>query len=123
MAAIAELLVKEREALLASIASLTADVAEVVAAASGSNGDDEHDPEGATIAFERARLATRLSDAEHALAGVEGAIRRLAEGNYGRCQRCAAPIGEERLRAIPATQFCIRCAALCTPRGPLTTLT
>ncbi len=43
----------ERAAALASIEALTREFDAVVAASRASNADDEHDPEGATIAFER----------------------------------------------------------------------
>ena len=43
----------ERAAVLGDIESLTREFEQVVAASESSNADDEHDPEGATIAFER----------------------------------------------------------------------
>ena len=76
----------------------------------GGGGDDEHDPEGSTVAFERARVATVVADAQDRLAAVERALARLAAGDYRRCARCGAPIGEERLAARPTTDRCVRCA-------------
>ena len=46
------------------------------------------------------------------LAEVEAALQRISLGTYGRCERCSGPIGELRLRAVPQTRFCMRCAAL-----------
>lgn len=37
------------------------------------------------------------------------ALRRLDDGTYGICARCAAPIPYERLEAIPHARLCIRC--------------
>jgi RNA polymerase-binding transcription factor DksA len=71
--------------------------------------DDEHDPEGATIAFERAQYAALLSRARNRLAELDQALRRLAEGTYGRCERCAQPISIERLTARPAARTCLSC--------------
>jgi RNA polymerase-binding transcription factor len=45
----------ERNQALQRLADLTGDFNDVVEASRDANADDEHDPEGATIAFERAR--------------------------------------------------------------------
>ena len=47
------LLAAERARTEDRLAALRADFAGIVAASESSNADDEHDPEGATIAFER----------------------------------------------------------------------
>ena len=38
------------------------------------------------------------------------ALDRIAEGTYGICQLCAKRIPIKRLRALPATRFCRKCA-------------
>jgi len=38
------------------------------------------------------------------------ALQRLAEGRYGVCERCDAPINPERLEIIPLASLCIKCA-------------
>ncbi len=78
----------------------------------GSGGtDDEHDPEGATIAFERQHVAALVSQAREDLAQIDAAMRRLAQGRYGICDRCGRPIAAARLAARPVTTTCITCAA------------
>ena len=99
-----------RDDALAQVAALRAAHAEVVAAAEGANLDDEHDPEGATIAFERQQLAALLAQAESRYAEAEAALVRRREGGYGRCARCGGDIGPERLAARPSTTTCIDCA-------------
>ena len=101
---------EERAAALASIEALTSEFDEVVAASRSSNADDEHDPEGATIAFERQQVAALLDSARRRLADVEAAVARRAAGDYGRCQACNRPIAPERLAARPAARTCIDCA-------------
>jgi RNA polymerase-binding transcription factor DksA len=92
------------------VASLTSARAELVAAAQGANADDEHDPEGATIAFEREQLTALLAQAEGSLRAAEAAIARRDAGSYGSCESCGEPIGAERLEARPSATTCIRCA-------------
>ena len=92
------------------LSSLERQHAEVVAASVDSNADDEHDPEGATIAFERQQVAALLTAARQRLADVDAALTRRAEGGYGVCQDCGRPIAPERLAARPAARTCIACA-------------
>ena len=37
---------------------------------------------------------------------------RLAEGRYGQCERCGEAIEPARLAALPAAEYCLRCADL-----------
>jgi RNA polymerase-binding transcription factor DksA len=106
----ADPLLAERAAAQAQITVLTAEFDAVVAASRASNADDEHDPEGATIAFERQQLAALLQSAQRRLADVEAALERRAAGGYGVCASCGRPIGAERLAARPAARTCIDCA-------------
>ncbi len=45
------------------------------------------------------------------LAEVQAALRRLADGSYGRCADCDEPIGAQRLLAQPAALRCLACQA------------
>jgi RNA polymerase-binding transcription factor DksA len=103
-------LAAEQAAARAQIAALSAELDAVVAASRGDNADDEHDPEGATIAFERQQLAALLAAARRRLADVEAALGRRAEGTYGVCESCGRPIAPGRLEARPAARTCIDCA-------------
>jgi len=94
------------------LAALTDDFDEVVAASLDTNADDEHDPEGHTIAFERSQVDALVRQARDRLAEVDAALVRLDAGSYGSCERCGRPIGEERLDARPETRLCIDCARL-----------
>ncbi|MCX4823152.1 TraR/DksA C4-type zinc finger protein [Streptomyces sp. NBC_01142] len=79
--------------------------------------DDEHDPEGASTAFERAHVAALLAQARDHLAELDRALERLERGDYGRCKGCGEPIPAERLEVRPAASTCVRCAAA-GPRRP-----
>jgi DnaK suppressor protein len=72
--------------------------------------DDEHDCEGPTLGFERARVAGLLDRSRRQVAHLEAAARRAADGSYGFCTSCGKQIGTERLAALPATRLCIGCA-------------
>jgi RNA polymerase-binding protein DksA len=110
MASARELLVAEQERARQRIAALEAEFAGLAEAASSAGTDDEHDPEGATLAFERQHAAALLESARERLAAISNALRRLEAGSYGVCERCGQPIGADRLAARPAATTCIRCA-------------
>ena len=110
-AAVREALDAERQETLARITALSREFDGIVESAAGVATDDEHDPEGATIAFERAQLAGLLDQAHSHLAELDGALDRLRQGRYGRCERCGRPVAAERLAARPAARTCITCAA------------
>ena len=101
----------ERAAALAQIEALTREFDEVVAASKASNADDEHDPEGATIAFGRQQVAALLDQARRRLADVDAAVTAVEAGTYGRCEVCGRPIAPARLRARPTARTCVGCAA------------
>jgi len=41
---------------------------------------------------------------------VDRALAKLAEGTYGKCDRCGEPILPARLHVAPESTVCIRCA-------------
>ena len=84
----------EREQALARLASLTGDYDSVVAASLDTNADDEHDPEGATIAFERSQIGALVRQVRHHVTEVDAALARVDAGTYGVCERCGTAIGE-----------------------------
>jgi RNA polymerase-binding transcription factor DksA len=104
-------LAAENTQALQRLADLTYDFDGVVAASRDTNADDEHDPEGATIAFERSQIEALVRQTKHHLEEIEAATTRLAAGTYGICEACGTPIGKERLEARPAAGVCILCAA------------
>lgn len=106
-----DLLDAERRVALQRLAALTGDFDEVVAASKDTNADDEHDPEGATIAFERSQVSALVVQVRGHLAEIDAALQRLESGTYGTCERCRQPIGEARLEARPAAATCISCAS------------
>ena len=96
----------------AQVETLARDLRGLFEASASSNADDEHDPEGATIAFERAQLTALLDRARARLADLDDALRRWDEGTYGRCERCEQPIPAERLAARPSARRCVACQSL-----------
>jgi DnaK suppressor protein len=104
-------LAADRTETLDRLSALERERSGIVAAAESANSDDEHDPEGATIAFEREHTTALLERARQHLDEIDAALRRLDEGGYGICAACGRPIAADRLAARPTATTCISCAA------------
>ncbi|MEU6773573.1 TraR/DksA C4-type zinc finger protein [Streptomyces sp. NPDC046759] len=106
------LLAADRVGTLQQISALSREFEGIVEANAMVAIDDEHDPEGASTAFERAHVAALLSQAREHLNDLDRALERLERGDYGRCEQCGEPIPTERLEVRPAAKTCVRCASV-----------
>jgi DnaK suppressor protein len=100
----------EQERTARQVASLEATVAAIVEASELTSTDDEHDPEGATIAYERAQASALLRQARADRDALVVTQRQLELGRSVVCSVCGRRIGLERVEAMPTTTRCVRCA-------------
>ncbi len=105
----------EHRAATEQLAALRGEFDGIVAASADSNADDEHDPEGSTIAFERSQVTALIEQAERRLEEIDAARGRVHAGTYGRCEVCGEPIASARLEARPVARACVQCAATQAP--------
>ena len=105
-----ETLATEHAELLGRVSALSRSLEDIVSASVSANADDEHDPEGSTIAFERAQVSALLAQARAHLTESAEALRRPDAGGYGICERCGGVIARQRLLARPTARTCIDCA-------------
>ena len=106
-AAAEQRLTDDRAATVERLEALRRGFEVVVDASVGANADDEHDPEGSTIAYERSQLSALVDQAERHLDEIEAALARLSDGTYGRCETCGRPIPTGRLEARPTATRCV----------------
>jgi RNA polymerase-binding transcription factor DksA len=59
--------------------------------------------------YDEETLVALIVSSRLALADTADALRRMAEGTYGTCKRCAGSIPLERLQILPHARFCVRC--------------
>ena len=105
-----ERLTEERRRAERRLADLRGDYRGFVEASKDTNADDEHDPEGATIAFERSQVGALVHQAEEQLREIDAALERVAAGTYGACTACGRPIPPGRLEVRPTARTCVACA-------------
>jgi RNA polymerase-binding protein DksA len=81
---------------------------------------DERDTDDADIIV---HIQTReqelwLKDELHQrLYEIEHALKRIAEGTYGKCENCGAEIDPDRLEILPETTLCVPCRELIDKRA------
>ena len=100
----------DRKAVTSIIESTKESIAALVHSRSSADGDDEHDPEGATISTQFSESNALLDHARHHLDQVNLALAKFATDTYGRCDLCAGHIPIERLEVRPHAAHCLRCA-------------
>lgn len=61
------------------------------------------------ISLSKESLFERSSQRRTVLGLIEAALDRIADGSFGRCVGCGDAIQDQRLQALPWTQFCLRC--------------
>lgn len=105
-----EALNAERVRTATLIDDLSARLASVIDATADEAADDEHDPEGATLAVERGHLIAQIARSRDRLDEIDAALERVDDGFYGRCETCGASIGRDRLEVLPAARQCVGCA-------------
>ena len=101
----------EQERTARQISSLEAVVASIVEGSELVSTDDEHDPEGATIAYERAQAIALLRQARADLDALAVTSRQLELRQQVVCKTCGREIDLKRVAALPTTSRCVGCAA------------
>ena len=101
----------EQERTARQIASLESVVAAIVEGSELTSTDDEHDPEGATIAYERAQASALLRQARWDRDALLVTRQQLIDGRQVVCVGCGRAIDLERIAALPTANRCVQCAA------------
>jgi RNA polymerase-binding protein DksA len=106
-----EMLKKRRAAILEDIQSLrkgSLDTTQTEASGDLST-HAYHMADQGTDANEREKSFYLASKSGRFLYHLDEALRRIAEGTYGKCITCGNDISMARLEALPHARFCIAC--------------
>jgi RNA polymerase-binding protein DksA len=61
--------------------------------------------------FDQDITLSLLGGEKDALDQIDGALRRIEDGSFGRCEECDRKIPQPRLEAIPYAALCVQCAS------------
>ena len=108
-----------KELLLQLRARLRGDVSTLANAAlsksNGANGSGSsvpsHIADMGSDTFEQDNTILLMNNEGETLAQIEGALERIESGAYGACIECSGKIPKMRLKAIPYTPYCVKCAS------------
>ncbi|MCX6899075.1 MAG: TraR/DksA family transcriptional regulator [Verrucomicrobia bacterium] len=73
------------------------------------SGYSFHMADTGTDNFDREFALSLVSSEQEALYEVEGALKRIDLGTFGKCESCEKTIAKERLMAVPFARMCVRC--------------
>ena len=104
------LLESDRERTRILIDTVSGDLDAFVSARRDTATDDENDPEGPTLAFERSQSSAILDQSRQHVDEIDAALIRMDGGAYGLCTTCGQGIALGRLQARPQAALCIACA-------------
>ena len=104
-------LIADKEATESLIARLIDDLDSFTDARKDGATDDEHDPEGPTLAFERSQSTAILEQTRQHFAQIESAMLRLDDGSFGVCATYGKEIPFARLEVRPYSTQCVACAS------------
>ncbi len=68
-------------------------------------------PEHGALSYERDTTLTVVWETRNRLSEIEDALKRIAAGTFGICERCGELIEAERLEAMPEARYCVQCSA------------
>ena len=105
-----ELLLELRARLRGDVSTL-ANAALSKSGASGSGAVPNHMADLGSDTFEQDNTILLMNNEGETLTQIEGALVRIEEGVYGSCAECSGKIPKTRLKAIPYTPYCVKCAS------------
>ncbi|HUR50039.1 MAG TPA: TraR/DksA C4-type zinc finger protein [Acidimicrobiales bacterium] len=93
-------------------AELTEQLAELGFADGGAGLNyDSNFADSSQVTAERGEAEALATTLKETLVEVEHALAKLDGNEFGKCEKCAKEISPARLEAMPASRFCIDCAA------------
>lgn len=106
-----------RDRLIAERQRLELEIAHIGVAGLGADafpGDDtdaldQRPTDDGSELFEREKNLSVRRTLETSVQEIDDALRKFADGTYGRCATCGQPIAEKRLLARPEATHCIEC--------------
>ena len=98
---------KDLERLRKELATVEAEMDDLIADSGEGAGDDQAD--SGTKTFEREHEMSLVINARDMVLQTERALERIENKSYGLCEDCGSPIGKARLQVFPRATLCMIC--------------
>ena len=98
---------KDLERLRKELATVEAEMNELISESGEGAGDDQAD--SGTKTFEREHEMSLVINARDMVLQTERALERIENKTYGLCEDCGSPIGKARLQVFPRATLCMIC--------------
>ena len=95
------------ERLRQELATVEAEMDELISDSGEGAGDDQAD--SGTKTFEREHEMSLVINARDMVLQTERALARIDSKSYGSCEECGAAIGKARLQVFPRATLCMIC--------------
>jgi RNA polymerase-binding transcription factor len=69
------------------------------------------------LSTDRDMAVETLNQQARSIHDIRTALERVADGSYGRCERCEAQIPPKRLDALPWASMCVKCQSAAEAEG------
>ena len=108
-----------RRTLLALRSRLTGNINRLAEEALRANGNETagnlshaplHIADLGSDSFEQEFTLSLVQNEEQVLEEIAGALDRIEQGTFGRCEECRGAITKGRLQALPYARHCVKCA-------------
>ncbi|UCF69962.1 MAG: TraR/DksA C4-type zinc finger protein [candidate division WOR-3 bacterium] len=106
-----KLLIAERERVLKELEYESDQIARTQLEASGDLAAySNHMADQGTETERREITSQIISSRRDTLFEINHALRKIAQGTYGVCERCGKPIPKRRLKFLPQARLCMKCS-------------
>ena len=107
-----EMLLQLRARLRGNVSSMAdAALSNNGAGKGGSSAVSNHMTDMGSVTYEQNNTILLMNNEGESLTQIEAALERIEQGVYGSCIECENRIPKMRLKAIPYTPYCVKCAS------------
>jgi len=105
-----KLLIQTREGIAGDISHITKENLKSQKESSGDlSGYSLHMADMASDSYDR-ELSLNIAGGEQEIVyEIDDALKRIEEGDFGKCISCGKKIPQKRLNAVPYAKYCIQC--------------
>ncbi|MEL7499435.1 MAG: TraR/DksA C4-type zinc finger protein [Planctomycetota bacterium] len=106
-----EMLLALRSRLRGDVSTLADGALSTSGGSASGSGVSNHMADMGTDTYEQDNTILLMNNEGETLAQIEGALERIESGVYGSCVECSGRIPKMRLKVMPYTPYCVKCAS------------